>query len=60
MDFVKGRGRKAHMRQTQDLTACGRTWDKLLDKQFVDASEFCGNCKRTYDYQAAMGLLEKK
>ena len=53
MRFATGRGRKAHMvseRSTLLKAACGAKLDKLIDKRFIDQSEFCGNCKKTREY----------
>ena len=55
--FGTGRGRKAHLIREQTLdnlnkvSACGVPIDTVLDKRFIDADEFCGNCERTTAYK---------
>jgi len=59
MKFGTNRGRKAHLvsdKHTMLRSACGRRLDAVLDKRFIDADEFCGNCRRTHEYKESGGL----
>jgi len=57
MKFASGRGNKVHairestLDNEQWLSLCGRRLDTLQKMEFTTPEVFCGNCKRTHEYQ---------
>ena len=57
IDFVTGRGRRVHMRDTAhaNMTVCGVRWDKPVPQAAIDRDDMCHNCLATYAWSSAGG-----